>query len=138
MMPVEEGNTSEGGILSKRAASAHTRLEARIPSGPVAQFAFPEFTRTARARPPLVASALRPISTGAATIRFLVNRAAAVVPGPAEISPRSGFWLALMPAATAEYLNPRGRKIGSDELMRAVLPASLPPPAKWRIAAAHL
>src|SRR5215469_4522033 len=128
MMPVEDGKTSAERMSSKRAVAAQTALQARIPFRPVAQFAFPEFTITARTRPRLLASPERPTSTGAATMRFLVNKAAAVVAGPAKISPRSGLRLALMPAVTAENLKPPGRKIGSDELMLRVLPANWPAP----------
>src|SRR5579864_8924574 len=60
IMPVEEGNTCAGRIFSWRAASAHTDLQARTPAGPVAQFAFPEFTTTARIRPRLCDKAVRP------------------------------------------------------------------------------
>src|SRR5437764_7115661 len=51
MTPVDEGNTSEARALRSRAAAEHTDSQARIPAGPVAQFAFPEFTITARISP---------------------------------------------------------------------------------------
>ena len=118
IIPVDEGNTSQGLTLNRRAASAQTILQAPIPSEPVAQFALPEFTITARTRPRLLVSEARPTSTGAATTRFFVNSAAAVVRRSATISARSGFPLALIAAAIAENLNPWGRKIGPDPLIR--------------------
>src|ERR1039457_1098130 len=97
-----------------------------MPARPVAQLAFPEFTRTARMRPPVENNAARPTATGAATTRFLVNKAAAVaLPETAELrsawtgegarphtstSARSGRPLTLMAAATAEKEKPRGKR----------------------------
>src|SRR5438552_12466934 len=104
MIPVEEGNTSEARTLSRRAAWAHRDLQSRMPAFPVAQLAFPELTRTARTRPRVLANAARPTSTGAATTRFCVNRAAPRVSAPARISAMSGLPLALIPAAKAENL----------------------------------
>src|SRR5258708_37818198 len=52
IMPVEEGNTSYGLALSNWAVSEQIRLQSRTPAAPVAQFAVPEFTITARTRPP--------------------------------------------------------------------------------------
>src|SRR5437764_11810642 len=51
MTPVDEGNTPEARAFRSPAACAQTDLQARIPASPVAQFAFPEFTMTARMRP---------------------------------------------------------------------------------------
>src|SRR5579864_2337954 len=138
MMPVEEGNTCDLRIFRWRAVSAHTDLQARTPAGPVAQFAFPEFTTTARVRPRLCNSALRPTSTGAATTRFFVNRAAAEVCGPASMSARSGLPLTLIPAVAAENANPLGRKIGPESLIPEASPASSPAQAEWRSAATRL
>src|ERR1039457_2163164 len=119
-----------------------------MPARPVAQLALPEFTTTARTRPPVETSAARPTSTGAATTRFLVNNAAAVAPMAAaelpsvwtlrlrtawagEVArphtstrPRSGRPLTLMPAATAEKENPRGKRIFSGERRSEVMPES--------------
>ncbi len=81
--------------------SRQTCWQAWIPALPVAQLALPEFTITARTRPRLAASDARPTSRGAATTRFLVNTAAAVVPGQASTSARSGRPLALIPAQAA-------------------------------------
>src|SRR6266404_2472835 len=114
------------------------RLQSRTPAAPVAQFAFPEFTMTARTRPPVRASAARPTSTGAATTRFFVNSAAATVRASARINARSALPLALIPAVTAENLNPLGRKIGLDPLIPGASPASLPAQGEWRIWAVHL
>src|SRR5271155_184139 len=86
-----------------------------MPARPVAQLAFPEFTITARTRPPVESNDARPTSTGAATTRFVVNNAAALAPAEASARARSGRPLALMPAATAENANPRGKRIFSGE-----------------------
>ena len=80
MMPVDEGKTSAVGTPSNSPSSRQTRWQAFIPDGPVAQFALPEFTITARTRPRLAANEVRPTTRGAATTRFFVNMAAAVVP----------------------------------------------------------
>ena len=124
MIPVEDGKTSTGLRFKRLAVSAHTFQQSRIPRRPVAQLAFPEFTITARTRLLLFACDTRPTSTGAATIKFLVNNAAAVVFGSATISAKSGFPLALMPALTAENLNPFGRKTGPGWIIPAVSPES--------------
>src|SRR5262249_5598763 len=106
MIPVDEGNTCLLDTPSSLAVAAQTSLHARIPGVPVAQFAFPELTRTARIRPMLLPSDVRPIVIGVATIRFRVNNAAALVDGTARMRPRSGLPLALIPALTAPKLNP--------------------------------
>ena len=49
--------------------------------------------------------------SGAATTRFLVNKAAAVVPGQASTKARSGRPLALIPAQAAAKAKPAGRHI---------------------------
>ena len=118
-----------------------------MPALPVAQLALPEFTTTARTRPPVERNAARPTSTGAATTRFFVNNAAALAPlataelrsawtGEAPVptqarphtftSARSGRPLTLMPAATAAKENPRGKRTFSGELLRRseVMPES--------------
>src|ERR1700690_25519 len=138
MMRVDGANTSAGWPPSRRAVAVQVWRQARRPGCPVAQLALPEFTRTARTRPLLFASAARPTSTGAATMRFLVNRAAAVARGSARISARSGLPLALIPAVTAENLKPFGRKIGPDAFIRGASPGSLPVPEGWRSAATRL
>src|ERR1700733_353717 len=95
-----------------------------MPRRPVAQLAFPELTTTARTRPPAETSARRPISTGAATTRFCVNRAAALAPSTASASARSGRPLTLMPAATAANENPVGRRTLSGERRSEIMPVS--------------
>jgi hypothetical protein len=47
-----------------------------------------------------------------------VNNEAALAAGPETINPRSGFPLALIPAATAANLKPLGRNIGPESFMR--------------------
>src|SRR5208282_904930 len=108
-----------------------------MPARPVAQLALPEFTTTALTRPPVASNDARPTSTGAATTRFFVNNAAALA--AAELRPawtgegarphtstsaRSGRPLTLIPAATAEKENPRGKRIFSGERRSAVMPGS--------------
>src|SRR5271168_2902505 len=95
-----------------------------MPARPVAQLAFPEFTITARTRPPVEDNEARPTSTGAATTRFFVNSAAAVAPPEASASARSGRPLTLIPAAIAENENPLGTRILSGERRSAVMPES--------------
>ena len=111
MIPVDDGKTSVARTPNNRPTSLQICSQARFPGLPVAQFALPEFTMTARTRFPEAAKAWRPTSTGAATIRFCVNRAAAVVPGEASTRPKSGRPLLLMPAQAAEKVNPAGRQI---------------------------
>src|SRR5258708_5380744 len=106
-----------------------------MPALRVAQLALPEFTTTARTRPPVDSSDARPTSTGAATTRFFVNNAAAVAPSAASTSARSGRPLTLMPAATAEKENPAGRRIFSGERRSEVMPESSTSfwaAARWR------
>src|SRR5450755_2668143 len=102
-----------------------------MPARPVAQLALPEFTTTARTRPPLERNAARPTSTGAATTRFFVNNAAALAPPAAaalrpawtgegarphtSTNARSGRPLTLIPAATAAKEKPHGTRICSGE-----------------------
>jgi hypothetical protein len=109
MMPVDEGNTVADGVPNKTASWLQARWHACRPALPVAQLALPELTITARTRPRLAAKDVRPTTTGAATTRFLVNTAAALVPGQASTSARSGRPLAFIPAHAAEKLNPAGK-----------------------------
>src|SRR6266849_11212559 len=95
-----------------------------MPARPVAQLALPEFTTTARTRPPVESNDARPTSTGAATTRFFVNNAAAVAPPAASTRARSGRPLTLIPAATAEKENPTGKRIVSGERRSEVMPES--------------
>src|SRR6185369_7539005 len=116
IMPVDEGKISLGRSCSSRANSRQTCWQARIPALPIAQLALPEFTISARIRPRLAFNDARPISRGAATTRFLVKTAAAVVPAHASTRARSGRPLALIPAQAAEKLNPAGWPMLSEEL----------------------
>src|SRR5215469_3784021 len=111
MIPVEEGKTCSGLVPSSRAASRQTSRHAFRPGKPVAQFAFPEFTTTARIESRLARNAARPTWTGAATTRFLVNIAAALVPGQHSTRARSVRPLALIPADLEENENPWGNSI---------------------------
>src|SRR5580658_3291853 len=97
-----------------------------MPARPVAQFALPEFTTTARSRPLVASNDVRPISTGAATTRFLVNNAAPVAPPAASASARSGRPVTLIPAAIAEKEKPRGKRIVSGELLSSIRGAVMP------------
>ena len=98
-----------GADFQQPASSRQTCWQACMPALPVAQLALPEFTITARTLPRLAANDARPTSRGAATTRFFVNTAAAVVPGQASTSARSGRPLALIPAQAAEKAEPRGQ-----------------------------
>src|ERR1700680_2785650 len=109
IMPVEDGKTSSAAMPSTLAVSVQIRLQARKPSFPVAQLAFPELTMTARTRHLDAASDERPTTTGAATTRFCVKTAAAVVPTQASANARSARPLTFMPAFAVEKLNPLGR-----------------------------
>src|SRR6185437_2859782 len=95
IIPVEDGNTAVAATPRLFAVCSQTCRHAFTPARPVAQFAFPAFTSTARTRPRDAASDSRPTSTGAATKRFFVNTAAADVPSAASMSAKSGRPLAL-------------------------------------------
>src|ERR1700751_273973 len=115
MIPVEEGKTSSAGTPRTFAASRQTHSHPVMPERPVAQFALPELTMTARTRPRVLANDARPTVTGAATTRFVVNNAAAVAPSVTSGKARSGRPLTLMPAVRAAKENPRGTRIFSGE-----------------------
>ena len=70
MIPVDEGKISVASTPSNFAASRQIRSHARFPCAPVAQFALPEFTTTARTRPPVASKEARSTSRGAATTRL--------------------------------------------------------------------
>src|SRR5258708_11133425 len=111
-----------------------------MPARPVAQLALPDSAPTEQPGPPVESNDARPTSTGAATTRFFVNNAAAVAPPAAAAlrsawtgegarphtspSARSGRPLTLMPAATAEKENPKGKRIFSGERRSEVMPES--------------
>src|SRR6185312_9032873 len=142
IIPVDDGTTCRTATPRIFAVSWQTWQHAFIPASPVAQFAFPAFTRTARTRPRDAASVLRPTSTGAATRRFLVKSAAAQVPSAASMRARSGRPLAFMPDARAEKENPFGKWIvfcaETSSVILAVSPASFGAPEGWRISATRL
>ena len=87
---------------------------------------FPSSPATARTRPRLAARDARSTSKGAATTRFLVKTAAAVVPRQASISARSRRPLALTPAATAEKAKPFGRSVEFKAAARRFIPPASP------------
>src|SRR5580658_5449195 len=66
MTPVEQTTSSSGEQLNSRAAAAAVARDASKPASPVAQFAFPEFTTSARMRPRLRRRFARESTTGAA------------------------------------------------------------------------
>ena len=68
-----------------------------MPSGPVAQFAFPEFTTTARMRDAARRMFPWQSTTGAALMRLVVKTPAAAQGESATIQPRSKRPLFLMP-----------------------------------------
>jgi hypothetical protein len=109
IMPVDDGKTASAATPRSFPVSAHIRLHARKPGFPVAQLAFPELTMTARIRPLDAVTEVRPTSTGAATTRFWVKTAAAVVPTQASAKAKSGLPLTFMPEFAVEKVNPSGR-----------------------------
>src|SRR5215470_11425634 len=77
-----------------------------MPASPVTALAFPEFTRTARIRPPLSFKCAFETIKGAAMKVFCVKTAAVVAGVSEQINARSRAPFALIPAATAAVLNP--------------------------------
>src|SRR5713101_9026897 len=77
MTPVEQTNNSCGVQPRRFAASATVRSAAAWPAAPVAQFALPAFTTTARMRPFDARKCSLETTTGGATTKFCVNTAAA-------------------------------------------------------------
>src|SRR5712692_7629098 len=88
-----------------------------MPARPVAQLALPEFTTTARTRPPVESNPARPTSTGAATTRFFVNNAAALAP-PAAAELRSAWTLRLRSGQAREGGAATDFNAGSDSRER--------------------
>ena len=129
IIPVEDGKISLARSFRSVASPAQTSWQLLIPTVPVAQLALPEFTITARMRPRVEANAARPISRGAATTRFFVNTAAALVPAQASTRARSGLPLALIPALADEKLKPAGRHIVFWGRPGSFIPRSSP--ANW-------
>ncbi len=77
MIPVDEGMMNCGAASSAAPSAAQLCSATTIPEAPVAQFALPALTSTARTRPLFLRRCARPTSTGAAATRLRVNIAAA-------------------------------------------------------------
>src|SRR6266404_8906217 len=92
----------------RRAASSLVRCATISPWAPVAQFALPAFTTTARMRPLDSTRFLFERMTGAATTRFCVKTAAAEAGTSLEMSARSSAPVFLRPQAVAAKRNPLG------------------------------
>src|SRR2546426_3930600 len=124
MTPVEHTKISSVREPISRAACAAVRREARRPSGPVEQFALPEFTTTPRIVPREARKCSRESTSGAACTRLVVKTAAAEAGEPLEIMPRSSFPFFLRPQDAAEKQYPSGTAdCGGEFLMRSVRPA---------------
>src|SRR5260370_27257141 len=124
MTPVEHTKISSARQPIARAACAAVRGEAGRPSGPVEQFALPEFTTTPRIVPWEARKCSRESASGAACTRLVVKTAAAEAGEPLEIMPRLSFPLFLRPQDSAEKQYPRGTAdCGREFLMRSVRPA---------------
>src|SRR6267143_5315149 len=108
--PVEQTKSSCGVQPSRFAASATVRKAAACPASPVAQFAFPAFTTTARMRPFDARKFCLEICTGAATTRFCVKTAAAEAGTSLERIARSSAPVFFKPQAVAAKRNPRGKE----------------------------
>ena len=106
MTPVEHCSTWFGSRLRAVAAAAVAATASASPRAPVAAFACPLLTMTARGEPE--ESRVLERWTGAAAIRLVVNSPAAVVACSPTSSARSGRPLALKPAVTADAKNPLG------------------------------
>src|SRR5262245_46162439 len=92
----------------RRAASSFVRCETDAPCSPVAQFALPAFTTTARIRPFEACRFFLERVTGAATTRFCVKTAAADAGTSLEMSARSRAPVFFNPHAAAAKRNPLG------------------------------
>jgi len=111
MMPVDDGKMCVSDIPSRFPSALQLLAQANRPAAPVAQFAFPEFTKTASTRPRVFFNDARPISIGAATTRFRVKTEDAIEPME-RANATSGRPLALIPADKAANANPAGTRIG--------------------------
>src|SRR6266849_7131225 len=107
--PVEHTNNSCGVQPSRFAASVTVRTAAAWPALPVAQFALPAFTTTARMRPFDARRCSLEMRTGAATTRFCVNTAAAEAGASLERIARSSAPVFFKPQAVAAKRNPSGK-----------------------------
>src|SRR5258705_9256530 len=108
--PVEQTKISRGARFSRREVSSTVRREARSPCVPVAQFALPAFTTTARMWPFDSTKCFLERVTGAATTRFCVKTAAAEAGTSLERIARSSAPVFFRPQAVAAKRNPRGRE----------------------------
>src|SRR5882762_7155974 len=109
--PVEQTTTCFTRQPSIFATSCAVASEAAMPPGPTEQFAFPEFTMTARIASGDARTWARERITGGACTRFCVNTAAADAGGSETISATSSdpVWPRfLRPAEAAENRKPRG------------------------------
>src|SRR5262249_40946965 len=106
--PVEQTKSSCGWKLMRRAASSLVRCETEYPCSPVAQFALPAFTTTARIQPLEVCRFVFESVTGAATTRFCVKTAAADAGTSLEMSAKSSAPVFFKPQAVAAKRNPLG------------------------------
>src|SRR3989442_10711946 len=108
--PVEQTNNSCGAQPRHFAASATVRSAAAWPATPVAQFALPAFTTTARMRPFDARRCFLEMRTGAATTRFCVKTAAAEASTSLERIARSSAPGFFKPQAVAAKRDPRGKE----------------------------
>src|SRR5690348_6391862 len=118
--PVEQTNICSGSQPSSRATPWAVAWDAAIPSSPVAQFAFREFTITARMRDADLRKWRRQRTTGAACTRFWVKTAAAATSSSAIINPKSRLGAFRKPQFVAANRNPRGRAWSGAVFIRGV------------------
>lgn len=137
--PVEQTRICVARQPIARAAAVAVCREAASPALPVAQFAFPEFTITARIREAERRMCSCETSTGAAFTQFVVNTQAAVAGASLTRKPTSNpdFF---NPQAVAEKVKARGKlaaeKAGIFKLenlpLRLRSAAKLFPPPLWQ------
>src|SRR5690242_8414796 len=101
MTPVEQMMISCEEQPRRLAVSSTVRTAAAWPAGPVAQFALPELTTTARIRPLDARKCSLEMVTGAATTRFCVKTAAADAGTSLEMRARSSAPVFFRPQAVA-------------------------------------
>jgi hypothetical protein len=106
--PVEQTKTSSLRHPAVFATASATAFAASTPARPVAQFALPELTTSARIRPWLARRLRRDNCTGAACTRLVVNTAAQLQRLSISTTARSGP-LALIPQLPAMNRKPSGQ-----------------------------
>ncbi len=112
MRPVEAGSTWASSQPRRAATAATTRCAAAIPAAPVPAFAQPALMTTARALPPLDASAPQASCTGAAAKRLRVKKPAAATDRSATTSATSSpLPCSRSPALAAPALKPPGARM---------------------------